>query len=83
MRLLSRPQNVLLVSIQHLFLRGFLLTSQGAIKQINLNKQADFVNSPHKDINTRNDVICLFLVMSHTLINLQASFLNDLPMKKP
>ena len=73
MNLLSRSQDVLQVSIQHLCLGGLLLTSQGAIKQLNLHKQADFVNSPHKDINTRNDAICHFLVMSHTLINLHAS----------
>lgn len=54
-------------------LGGRLLTSQGAIKQLNLLKRADFVNSPHKDINTRNDVIRLFSLMSHSLINLHPS----------
>lgn len=54
-------------------LGGRLLTSQGAIKQLNLLKRADFVNSPHKDTNTRNDVIRLFSLMSHTLINLHPS----------
>lgn len=50
-----------------------MLTLQGAIKQLHLHKQADFVNSPHKEINTRNDVICLLLAASHILINLHAS----------
>lgn len=50
-----------------------MLTSQAAIKRLNLHKQADFVNSPHKGINTRNDVIRLLLVVSHILINLHAS----------
>lgn len=68
----SMPQDVLKVSILHLCLGGFLLTSQGAIKPLNLHKQADSVNSPHKDINMRNDVICLFSVVSQTLINLHA-----------
>ena len=39
---------LLQVSIQHLCLGGFLLTSQAAIKQLHLHKQADFANSPHK-----------------------------------
>lgn len=67
-----RLRDVLQVSIRRFCLGGFLLTSQGAIRLLNLHKQADFVNSPHKDINTRDDVICLFLPVSHTLINLHA-----------
>lgn len=68
-----RPRDVLQVSIRHVCLGGFLLTSQGAIKQLKLNKHADFVNSLHNDLNKRNDVIRLFLGVIHTLINLHAS----------
>lgn len=79
----SRPRDVLQVSIRHVCLGGFLLTSQGAIKKLNLHKHSDLVNSLHKDLNKRNDVIRLFLVVSHTLINLHAFLKNELPSKRP
>lgn len=41
----------------------------GAIKQTHINKVSKSVNFPNQDPNTQNDVICLFLAMSHTLIN--------------
>lgn len=54
-------------------LEGFLSTLQGAIKQLNLHQHADSVNSPHKDVNSRNDVFDLFSVVTQMLINLHAS----------